>query len=88
MEYSCPRSVADSNNYLQPAMSGFDVVTSTVIFVNYYDVLKHAYLETFKDLRLGFSKRPYLRQSMEITTHGDPLKKMCHSPAPVSVPME
>ena len=38
---SCvPRSVAeDSNNYLQPAMSRFDVVTSTVIFVNYYEVL-------------------------------------------------
>ena len=33
--------------------------------------------ETFKDLRLGFSKRSYLRQSMEITTHGDPLKKGC-----------
>ena len=28
-----------SNNYLQPALSGFDVVTSTVIFVNYYEVL-------------------------------------------------
>ena len=35
-----PRSVADPNNYLQPALlSGFDVVTSTVIFVNYYEVL-------------------------------------------------
>ena len=35
-----PHSVAeDPNNYLQPAMSGFDVVTSTVIFVNYYEVL-------------------------------------------------
>ena len=35
-----PRSVAeDSNNYLQPALSGFDVVTSTVIFVNCSEVL-------------------------------------------------
>ena len=35
-----PRSVAeDPNNYLQPALSGFDVVTSTVIFVNYSEVL-------------------------------------------------
>ena len=38
---------------------------------------KFAYLETFKDRRLGFSKRPCLRQSMEITIHGDPLKKGC-----------
>ena len=34
-----PHSVADSNNYLQPALSGFDVVTSTVIFVNYSEAL-------------------------------------------------
>ena len=35
-----PRSVAeDPNNYLQPALSGFDVVTSTVIFVNCSEVL-------------------------------------------------
>ena len=37
-----PRSsVAEDqiNNYLQPALSGFDAVTSTVIFVNYYEVL-------------------------------------------------
>ena len=32
---------------------------------------------TLKALRLGFSKRPYLRQSMEITTRGDPLKNGC-----------
>ena len=34
--------VAESKNnynYLQPALSGFDVVTSTVNFVNYYEVL-------------------------------------------------
>ena len=27
-----------------------------------------------KDRRLGFSKRPYLRHSMDITAHGDPFK--------------
>ena len=33
-------SLQENNcNYLQPALSGFDVVTSTVNFVNYYEVL-------------------------------------------------
>ena len=36
----CSASVAeDPNNYLQPALSGFDVVTSTVICVNCSEVL-------------------------------------------------
>ena len=34
-----PQRTPNNSNYLHPALSGFDVVTSTVIFVNYYEVL-------------------------------------------------
>ena len=47
---------------------------SMVSFVVRIEFSAHYCLETFQDLRLGFSKRPYIRKSIEMTTRDEPLK--------------
>ena len=40
------------------------------------DFLTHYYLEALEDLRLGFTKRPYFRQSNEVATRDEPSKNV------------
>ena len=47
---------------------------STVIFVIHINVSSYMYRMTLKGMTLGFSKRPYLQQSIYIVTQGDLLK--------------
>ena len=44
------------------------------ILVTKVTVSRHVHEATFQNRRLGFSKRPYLQQSVKIATRDDPLK--------------
>ena len=75
-----PRSSAPSSSPWRPKKKArlqlilASRVTSTVISVIKSMVSSYSQKMTLKDLRLGFSKRPYLQRSIKMATQGELLK--------------